>query len=289
MTRLPTADYAVSRQQCDALFAAILVHDTIDLAARAPDAIHLNYTQDQLAHCYAISRQLWTDGVEHAAFARLLHTLRSERRLCPEDQLYFKHVRAKFKHLRAAFAAYDQQHRYPRLFHWLISIMGYLQDALKSEQTEAVRRFATLLGLLWSNPVLQFVSRKIDYFRPCTPASFRDYVLREMHFVAEQIKAPGVSGKVFHDTRKVISRQVAIYDNLNILYPSAYHRRVSAYINTLNGLMGNMHDDLVVKKIEKTQNYRADRFPIPEPINERLIALLACYGQVEAEGQTGQR
>ncbi len=53
-----------SAEQCDTLFAAVLAHDDIDLNATLPDAIHLDYTPEQLTQCYRICRQLWKDGVD---------------------------------------------------------------------------------------------------------------------------------------------------------------------------------------------------------------------------------
>lgn len=45
--------------QCDALFAAVLAHDDIDLDAGLPDTIHLDYTPEQLDQCFRICKQLW--------------------------------------------------------------------------------------------------------------------------------------------------------------------------------------------------------------------------------------
>jgi hypothetical protein len=37
--------------QCNELFAAVLVHDELYPEAILPDAIHLDYTQEQLSQC----------------------------------------------------------------------------------------------------------------------------------------------------------------------------------------------------------------------------------------------
>jgi hypothetical protein len=70
--------------------------------------------------------------------------------------------------------------------------------------------------------------------------------------------------------RKVISRQVAMYDNFKTLYPSAYHQSISQCVSTLNGLMGSLHDELIAKKFNKTQDYYKDVFVMPEEIRLRL-------------------
>lgn len=276
-TQPPLGAADISNDQCDALFAAVLLHDTIDLDAPPPQRIDLDYTREQMLRCYQLSLQLWRDGIDQHAFAVVLAHAYTFRRLSEREQVYFKHVRAKFKHLRAAYAVCDQRHRYPLPFHWLISLMGYLQDALKNERDSATGRLALLLRCLWTDIAYRLVKRTLAAFRPSTAASFRDYVIHEMHFVREVLAKQGVTGKEFHNARKVISRQVAHYDNLNILYPSAYHREVSRYFNTLNGLMGNLHDDLVAGTVASAAKYHSDRFVIPEPIRQRLTALVACY------------
>jgi len=268
---------AISSAQCDALFAAVLRHDSIDLDAPPPRQIALDCTQQQLARCFQLSMQLWRDGIDQRSFASVLANAYATARLSESEQVFFKHVRAKFKHLRATYAVCDQRHRYPRPFHWLISLMGYLQDALKNGRDAPARRFALLLRCLWSDIPLRFVTRTVAALRPSTTASFRDFAIQVMHFVRAVLARPGVTGKEFHDARKVISRQVAHYDNLTILYPSADHREVSRYCNTLNGLMGSLHDELVAGTAAGVTNYRSDRFAIPEPIRQRLTALVACY------------
>ena len=77
--------------------------------------------------------------------------------------------------------------------------------------------------------------------------------------------------------RKVISRQVAMYDNLKTLYPSAYHRSISEYLSTLNGLMGSKHDELIAKKFDQSQDYYNDTFVIPDEIKQRLVNLTNKY------------
>ena len=41
-----------SAEQCDALFAAVLAHDDIDLGAQLPETISLDYTPDQIGRAH---------------------------------------------------------------------------------------------------------------------------------------------------------------------------------------------------------------------------------------------
>ena len=77
--------------------------------------------------------------------------------------------------------------------------------------------------------------------------------------------------------RIVISRQVAMYDNFKTLYPSSYHQSISQYLSTLNGLMGALHDKLIVKKFDKTQHYYKDKFVMSDEIRLRLEQLTNKY------------
>ena len=77
--------------------------------------------------------------------------------------------------------------------------------------------------------------------------------------------------------RKVISRQVALYDNLKILYPTAYHQKMSRYLSTINGLMGSMHDELIARHFDDSQDYESYNFEVPAQIRQRLVALTEKY------------
>lgn len=267
---------AFPAEQCDALFAAVLAHDDIHPDAVPPDVIHLDYSPQQLAQCYHICRQIWK-AVDRSALDGLIRTIYRQRALSPEDQLSFKHVRAKFKHLRFAYATFDERHRYPRAFHWLTAAMGYLQDALKNEQHAAMGRLAIRTRLFLSRPFYALVTREIDGFRPGTTATFGNYVRNEIGFIRSSLAKEKITSRDFHEIRKVISRQVALYDNLKILYPSPCHCSISRYLSTINGMMGAMHDELIAGKLKKTHDYYADTFEMPGEIRQRLISLTERY------------
>lgn len=276
-SRETSAEPPFSVAQCDALFAAILVHDDIDLAAELPDSIDLNYSQEQFTRCYQICLQLWQQGVDRKFLIRVAEHARRHRSLDPQTQLTFRNMRAKFKHLRFANMTFDKRHCYPPEFHRIIRKMGNLQDALKHEQYAEVGRNAIFLRLLAINFVYTYSTWKITHFKPTTAAAFRAYVNGEIDFIRQHLAEDRVTGRVFHDMRKVISRQVALYDNLKILYPSAYHRAVSAYLSTINGLMGNMHDELVTAHFDDEQDYESHTIEVPAPIKQRLTALTRKY------------
>jgi len=266
-----------SAEQCDALFAAVLVHDDIYPDAKLPDTIHLDYSQEQLTQCYRICRQLWKKSVDRKDLIEIIKKIYRHHALSTEDQLSFKYLRAKIKHLRFAYAAFDERHRYPRMFHWMTAIMGSLQDAFKNKQYASVNRIAILVRFFLARFPYFLINKEIDKFQPSTNESFHQYVLDEISFIRLNLAKKAITSKEFHEVRKVISRLVALYDNLKILYPSPYHVSISQYLSTINGLMGSMHDELIIKKFKKTQNYYADAFEMPVEIRQRLVALTERY------------
>ena len=260
-------------QQCDDLFAAILVHDDLYSDAILPANIHLDYSQQQLSQCYRLCHQLWRQSVDRETLIILVKQLYHHQTLSPDQQLVFRDIRAKMKHLRFAYMTLGIRHHYPRQFHWLTAALGYLQDAFKNKQKNAIIRFAIRGRLFLTRPFYHLVVSEIDNFKATSTENFRDHIHEQVNFIHLKLAEKKITSREFHEMRKVISRLVALYDNLKILYPSNYHTQISHYLSTINGLMGSMHDELITKKFDKTQDYYSDRFELPTEIESRLTAI----------------
>ncbi len=259
--------------QCDALFAALLVHDEIHPDAELPEALRLDYAPEQFAAAFALARQLWDTGCHRHALVRLTRKLSLGRHLDRADLGEFKDVRARFKQLRFASVMCDEAHVYSPALHRLTKTMGQLQDALKNgSQTRAAFR-AAWLRLLLTGPAYRRITRGLDRFRPSSTASFHAFARSEMIEIRDFLARPRVTGKQFHDVRKIVSRLVAFYDAMNTLYPSAYHREIGRFVSTINGLMGGMHDGLIERRFSGEQNYRSETFLLPPEIAHRLRTL----------------
>jgi hypothetical protein len=252
------------------LFAAVLVHDELYPEATLPDAIHLDYTQEQLNQCYQICQQLWQEGPNRQALRQMVYKIYKQGKLNEQDQYEYYCMRAKIKHLRFAHIMFDKSHRYPRVFHLMTAVMGHLQDVLKNAAHSSVWPAALLVRLFLSKPLYAIAVKEIESFQPSTVDGFRQYIKNEINFIRLNLAKDKITSHEFHDMRKVISRQVAMYDNFKTLYPSAYHQSISKFVSTLNGLMGSMHDELIAKKFNKTQDYYKDAFVMPEEIRLRL-------------------
>lgn len=262
---------------CDALFQAVLIDDEVDAHTELPDRMTLDYDPAQLLDCYRLCRQLWREGVDHAAFGALIDTLRRERDLGPEQRLAFKYARAKIKHLRFAWALYDERHRYPHVMDWMTTALGHLQDAFKNGDRAKVYREAVLCRFFLSAGPQALLAREIDRLRLTSGESFRAYMGRQAATLEAALRQPLMTGHQFHATRKILSRQVSFYDTLRTLQPSDEAFKMSRSLAALNGLMGNMHDDLVARRVAGEQDYHRDAFALPADIQERLVALVKLY------------
>ncbi len=283
---LPTNSSSIfSAEQLDTLFSAILVHDESHLDAELPDTICLDYSQQQLKQCYQISLQLWEDGVDRKYLSRIAEKAFWYRRLNAEDQLAFMQVRAKLKHMRFAYMTFDSRHRYPVKFHRITRKMGRLQDALKNEEGRAVMKIAMRLRFFLTRYSYSFSTKEIECFQLCTPESFSRHINNQIQFIRLSLSKKVISSKEFHQVRKVISQQGALYDNLKSLYPSPYHQSISLYLSTINGLMGSMHDELISRKFNKSQEYESYTFKMPEEIRRRLAALTERYEPANLPGE----
>lgn len=271
------ADSSVNQETCDRLYAAILVHDNIYPRAKLPEKITLNYKKAELDEFYQLSLKLWEDGFSRKELQETIEKLASGKELSAAEQESYKAVRAKFKQLRFAFAAFDENHEYPELFDQITATMGHFQDALTNEQWDLVgENKKKLLALLRKENVAD-IEKELAAFRPSGRSSFANYIVEEVHELKELLAKPTVTPKEFHEMRKVISRQVAIFDTLQALAPSSYHQQVVEYLSTLNGKMGKMHDVLIQQSFSGELDYRKGAITVPPDIRDSLSKLVEAF------------
>ncbi|HEY0270572.1 MAG TPA: hypothetical protein VGC10_06255 [Sphingomonas sp.] len=265
------------RQAQAALFAAILAHDTIHPQADLPAALHLDYDADQLARCFHLSRRLWETPGDTRRLRAIVATIIRTGRVAEDQKTAFKHIRARYKQLRFAYVIFDDRHRYPRALDGVTKLMSHVQDALVLGRRRAVRGYAIALRILLGGAFSAIVARELAGFRPTTARGFQEYVRRDIARGREAVARGRMTGSQFHATRKIISRQAALYDCLRVLYPSAYHDRIARYISTINGLMGAAHDDIVARTPPRSHGYETEQVEVPERITVMLTAFAALH------------
>lgn len=264
--------------QCDALFAAILIDDEVDPQTPLPATIGFDFAQADLIDCFRLAHQLWETGFDRRLLVRAAVTLLRDGDLDEADRLAFKHVRAKFKHLRYAHALYGAEAAYPPMLDRITITMGHLQDAFRHRRRSATMLHAALLRLRLAPPLVTRLHREADRLVPVTAAEFGARLERDAVRLAAFVATERVTGRELHAARKIIGRQVSFYDTLRTLAPAAETERMSRALSAINGLMGALHDDLVIEKARRRSSYDEDRFVLPGSIRTRLVALVARMG-----------
>ncbi len=284
MTILRRAELAAVRfaaERIDALVAAIDINDRIDLDAALPTTVRLHYPAERFVEGFALSRQLWREGFDPPALTALAIRLKGGGQLDADTGRWFKQVRARFKHLRFAFFLYAAGHRSPAMLSLVTLVMGELQDAVRVRHARDVARHAARLQLLLSRPARLLLAHEVDRLVPSDAAAFRRFTVSQIASLAPLLATPVTGAHAFHAARKVVSRQVSFHDDMRTLNPygeqAVEHRAMARWLATLNGLMGQFHDELVTQNAAGTFRYARDTFALPEDIRARLEALVPLY------------
>lgn len=267
-----------SENQCQQLYDMICVDDEVNLQSVLPAKIDFNYTQKQLIESFMISRQLWLEGITEKRFSGIVNQLCSSCHISEEDKVIYKMVRAKFKHLCYAYRGFDARHKRPFLLGNITGLLGIIQDGFKHKKANIVIPNALLLKALWNKKGHSLLQKEVYRFFPCDVASFISAVDKRVTFIQNETRQnPTVTAHQFHTLRKQMSMLSAVYGTFDVLFPSPYHHQTFQYLATINGLMGNYHDILIEKKINKTQNYFFNHFTIPAEISSRLANFIKHF------------
>ena len=261
----------------DSLVAAIEVNDRIDPDAQLTDRLAFDNRAERFIQGFCLSRQLWREGFDPPALIAMAASLRRGGELNKDERRWFKQVRARFKHLRFAFFLYSAGHRSPPMLSLITLVMGELQDATRVRGPREISRHAARLQLLLAGPGRLLLAREVDRLVPSDAAGFRQFTLSQVESLRSLLRAPMIGAHAFHTARKVVSRQVSFHDDMRVLHPSAQHEAMARWLATLNGLMGQYHDDLVARDAAGAFRYRRDTFALPVEVRVRLEALVGLY------------
>lgn len=267
-----------TNEQCDALFAAILIDDEVDREAELPATIRFDYTRRDLIDCFGLAHRLWETGFDRDFLVHAAATLLRDGDLDAADRLSFKYVRAKFKHLRYAHRLYGRDAASPPMLDRITITMGHLQDAFRNHRRGAAMLHAALLRIWLSPAFVARLRREAGRLMPIDSAGFRARLERDAARLAAVAAADRMTARELHAARKIIGRQVSFYDTLRTLHPSRDSDRISRSLSAINGLMGSLHDELVVTRTRDRSTYDGVRFALPDPIRARLAALVDRIG-----------
>jgi len=258
------------------LFDAVEVDDAVDAHVSLPDPIVLACPQESIASCYALCLQFWEDGVARADLLGLVEKLLRHEGLSAEERQHYKHMRARYKHLRFAQRLYGRRHRSAFLFDLTTRVLGHLQDAFRSGRRGATVYQGLKLRLLLSKPVWSIVRRRMETTRLDSEAGLVAYQRAEMRRLKKLLARSTFTGDEFHDVRKIISMQVSYYDTLRSLGRNDHAWQMSRFLAAINGLMGARHDEMVAEALSGRRRYGTPA-PLARDTRTRLETLVSRY------------
>ena len=258
------------------LFDAVDVDDIVDAHVALPDPIVLAGPEESIRQCYALCLQFWEDGFTREDALRLVEKLLRNEGLSADERLEFKHIRARYKHLRFAQRLYSKHHRSDFLFDLTTRVFGKLQDAFRSGRRSGIVRHGFMLRVLLSKPVWWVVRRSMENTRLTSEAELIAFQKTEIQGLRKAMADTAFAGHEFHTVRKNISMQVSFYDTLRTLGPNDHAVRMSRFLAAINGLMGSRHDEMVAEAHSGQRDYDTPA-PLAGDIRSRLDTLIAGY------------
>lgn len=258
------------------LFDAVDVNDIIDAHVPLPQPIVLACPDDSIRQCYSLCLQFWKDGVKREDALRLVEKLLRNEGLSADERLEFKHIRARYKHLRFTQRLYSKRHASDYLFDKTTRVFGKLQDAFRSGRRGDIIRSGLRLRVLLSKPVWSMVQRSLENTPLVSEAGLIAFQKAEIKALKDAMARSTFAGHEFHSVRKIVSMQVCFYDTLRTLGPNDHAYRMSRFLAAINGLMGSRHDEMVAEALSGRRHYDTPA-PLGNETRSRLQTLIAHY------------
>jgi len=259
------------------LFTAVEEDDIVDANTNLPGVINLHCPYKNIHENYALCLQFWRDGFTRTELLGLVNHCMTVPTLSSAVRLRYKYIRARYKHLRFAQRLYSKKHQSSRLFSTTTVVLGHFQDAFRNGNKKNLHIYGNILRVLLSKPVWWCVNYAMSHFQLETESGFIAYRQEQMRNLKNIISNQHLTGKEFHDVRKIVSQQVSFYDTLRSIDPSnreAY--RMSRFLAAINGIMGDRHDVMVSDKLSGGNLYDKPA-ELDIDIRQRLELLLARY------------
>ncbi|CAI0721680.1 hypothetical protein [Serratia entomophila] len=260
-----------------ALFVAVEEDDLVEANISLPQQIDLHCSLEHIRDNYALCLQFWEDGFSRRELLQLVNAFLQDPQLAAATRMRYKYIRARYKHFRFAQQLYGERHRANRLFHTTTVVLGHFQDAFRNGNRKNLKLYGNLLRVLLSRPVWSCVRYALRHIHLASERDFIAYRQAQMRLLQTLIASPELTGRQFHDVRKIVSRQVSFYDTLRSIDPDNREaRQVSRFLAAINGLMGDRHDVMVADKLAGGDVYdRPGMLDID--IRQRLELLLARF------------
>lgn len=259
------------------LFTAVEEDDYVDAQVSLPPVIDLHCTPEIIQGNYALCLQFWEDGVKRQDLLNLMLKQARGGELSAAERLQYKYMRARYKHLRFAQRLYLQKHRAGFLFGKTTVYLGRFQDGFRNEKKDVITFYARLLRVCLSSPVWRLVRYRLRHNRLASVEDFVACRQAQMLEIKAILAKPRLTGREFHNVRKIISQQVSYYDTLRSINPDNHDaRQISRFLAAINGLMGDKHDEMVADDMENRLAYETP-VALDEDIRKRLELLLSRF------------
>lgn len=266
-----------STETLDRLFIAVEEDDIVDNETTLPTEISLRCSQDKIDDNYALCLQFWEQGFTREELVGLVDAFLANPDLPTPVRMRYKYIRARYKHLRFALRLYSKAHESGRLFHLTTVLMGHFQDAFRNGNQSNLRYYGAILRLFLSKPVWSLVRYTLRHTRLESESGFIAYRQDQMRKLRVLVANPKLTGKQFHDVRKIVSQQVSFYDTLRSIDPhNSEALTLSRSLAAINGLMGDKHDEMVADKLAGRRSYD-EPAELNADIRQRLELLVAHY------------
>ncbi|MFS9380589.1 hypothetical protein QNN88_07825 [Citrobacter sp. ANG330] len=238
------------------LFVAVEEDDIIDRHAALPEHIPPYSTEDTLRRCYDLCLQFWQEGFTRSELLRLVLKQLQGGELSENERMQYKYIRARYKHLRFALRLYRKTHQSGLIFGKTTVFLGHFQDGFRNGNRTIIATYGRRLRVCLSRPVWWVVQYSLRHSQPESANGFAFYCQTQMRTLRDLIAQPQLTGSEFHTMRKIISQQVSYFDTLRALDPDNHNARaISRFLATINGLMGDRHDEMVTAAMEMRTPY----------------------------------
>lgn len=238
------------------LFQAVENNDVINNETADLPTIVLGTSQQNIQDFYALCLQFWSDGFTREELLYLIKRLLAGKELTSEQHKQFKYIRARYKHLRFAQRLYSHNHDADKIFKATTVYLGHLQDGFKNGNKKSIQYYGSVLRILLSRPVWNWVKRSLNNLQVDNPVGFENYVSQQFKRLDTMLGKAALTGTQFHDLRKIVSQQVSFFDTWRSIEndPTEVYA-ISRFLANINGLMGRRHDEMVADKLSGTREY----------------------------------
>ncbi|EFB7456765.1 hypothetical protein [Escherichia albertii] len=259
------------------LFIAVEEDDVVDAEVSLPPTITLRCTSDIIHDNYALCLKFWLDGVNRKELLRLTLKQAAGDELSTDERKQYKYMRARYKPLRFAQRLYLKKHQAGFLFGKTTVFLGRFQDGFRNGKKNIVSYYGNLLRVYLSSPVWWLVNYSLRHSQLESVNGFIAYRQAQMRMLKGIVSSPLLTGREFHDVRKIISQQVSYYDTLRSIDPENKEAlQISRFLAAINGLMGDKHDEMVADDMENRQSYDAP-VALDSNIRQRLELLISRF------------